>query len=95
METPLDKKRKTYLDFFEHGARDAMLKATKDNMHKSSAYYNRGFKFGTQLFKEAKEQSIKMPLALVFDCADWYEKNITLAVIIHNLHQLVREFKPK
>jgi len=66
METPLDKKRRTYLDFFENGARDAMLKATKDNMYKSSAYYNRGFKFGTELFKEAKKQSIKNAIGTDF-----------------------------
>ena len=48
MNKILEKKRATYLTMFEDGVIDA-LKMMMDVNKKSSAYYNRGYKFGLSL----------------------------------------------
>ena len=48
MSKVLIKKRATYLTMFEDGVKDA-LKMMVDVNKKSSAYYNRGYKFGLSL----------------------------------------------
>jgi len=56
MENPLEKKRRTYLNFFKEGVIDAFKKDVIDNTKKSSDYYKQGYNFGLYVRNEVKNE---------------------------------------
>lgn len=49
MQTPLEKKRATYLSFYKDGIYDGLLNQKMNPVKNSSAYYKRGFHDGLEL----------------------------------------------
>lgn len=56
MENPLEKKRRTYLNFFKEGVIDAFKKDVIDSTKKSSDYYKQGYNFGLYVRNEVKDE---------------------------------------
>jgi hypothetical protein len=58
MQTPLEKKRATYLAFYKDGIYDGMLNQKLDPKKNFSAYYKRGFADGLELLGYVKEYNL-------------------------------------
>lgn len=58
MQTPLEKKRATYLEFYKSGIYDGMLNQKLDPNKNFSAYYKRGFSDGLELLAYVKEYNL-------------------------------------
>jgi len=58
MNNPLERKRETYLTFYEDGITDAILNQKKNPDNKFSAYYKRGFEKGLEIRKIIQEYGI-------------------------------------
>jgi hypothetical protein len=55
----LEKKRANYLSHFKDGVEDAMFDSDQYENKKSSAYYKKGYIFGSELMKKRKEENEK------------------------------------
>ena len=49
MQTPLEKKRQTYITFYKYGIYDAILNQKLNPNKNFSAYYKRGFADGLEI----------------------------------------------
>jgi len=52
MNSPIDVKRRGYLNFFKDGVSDALLNGTVDDVKNSSAYYKKGYEFGLTMYSK-------------------------------------------
>ena len=53
MNSPIDVKRRGYLNFFKDGVADALLNGNgMDEKKRSSAYYKQGYDFGLTMYSE-------------------------------------------
>ena len=58
MNSPIDIKRRGYLNFFKDGVSDALLNGTVDDVKNSSAYYKKGYEFGLVLYGILKVRGV-------------------------------------
>ena len=52
MNSPIDVKRRGYLNFFKDGVSDALLNGNVDDVKNSSAYYKKGYEFGLAMYSK-------------------------------------------
>jgi len=52
MQTPLEKRRQSYLTFFKDGVKDGLVYGERDEKKLFSTYYKQGYDFGLALFNE-------------------------------------------